>query len=63
MRPYNGIIQDGKLTVRKNEDRGKREHPMHKDRTLEQADVCLHCQKPDCKGEELCYERQAKKRE
>lgn len=42
MRPYNGIVQDGKLTVRKNEDRGKREHPMLKDRTLEQADVCLH---------------------
>lgn len=28
---------------------------------LEQADVCLHCQKPDCKGEERCYEREKKR--
>ena len=63
MRQYNRIIQDGKLTVRKNEDRGKGERVLHKESSLAQADVCLYCPKPDCRGGGKCYEAQKRKRE
>lgn len=61
MKPFNGIVQDGKLTVRKNEDRGKRERLMHKDKSLARAYICLHCDKPKCSGEEKCFAGEEKK--
>ena len=63
MKPYNGIVQDGKLTVHKNEDREKRERLMLKDASLHQAYVCLRCEKPKCLGTDRCFGKEAKKRE
>lgn len=63
MKPYNGIVQDGKLTVRKNEDREKRERLMLKDTSLHQAYVCLHCKKQKCLGTDRCFGKEVKKRE
>lgn len=61
MRQYNGIIQDGKLTVRKNEDKAKRERLILKDTSLHQAYVCLHCEKKKCIGSEKCFAKEEKK--
>ena len=63
LKPYNGIVQDGKLTVRKNEDREKHDRLMLKDTSLHQAYVCLHCEKTKCLGTDRCFGKEAKKRE
>ena len=63
MRQYNAIVQDGKLTVRKNEDKAKRERLMQKDRSLQKAYICLHCEKEKCAGTEKCFANEEKKRE
>ena len=51
----------GRLSLRRNEDRGKREHEMIKDTSLHQAAVCLQCEKKKCIGTEKCF-RDASKR-
>ena len=40
----------GRLSMRKNEDRGKPERAQMKDQSLQQSGICLSCKKPDCCG-------------
>ena len=61
MRFINQIKNEGKLTVRKKEERAKSEYLMHRDSSLHQAYVCLHCEKPKCVGTDRCFEKEAKK--
>lgn len=63
MRQYNAIVQDGKLTVRKNEDKEKRERLIMKDKSLQKAYVCLHCEKTKCVGSDKCFAKEEQKRE
>lgn len=63
MKYVNQLSKEGKLTVRKNEDRGKAERLMLKDKSLHQAYVCLHCEKPKCIGSERCFGKEAARRE
>ena len=53
------LQSQGRLTVRKNEDREKRERLIHKDKTLYQAYVCLHCEKKKCIGTDKCFREEA----
>lgn len=59
MKYINQIGKEGKLTVRKNEDRGKTERLMLKDSSLHQAYVCLHCEKRKCIGTAKCFGEEA----
>lgn len=45
----------GRLSLRKNEDKGKRERLILMDKSLHRAYVCLHCEKKKCCGEEKCF--------
>lgn len=63
MRFINQIKKEGKLTVRKNEERAKREYLLHRDSSLHQAYVCLHCEKTKCVGTDRCFGKEAKKHE
>lgn len=63
MKYVNQIHKEGKLTVRKNEDRGKRERLMRKDKSLQKAYVCLRCEKEECAGTETCFAKEERKRE
>lgn len=45
----------GRLSVRKNEDRGKPEHAVLMDKSLYKAAVCLQCTKKKCVGTERCF--------
>lgn len=63
MKYVNQIGKEGKLTVRKNEDRVKRERLMQKDKSLQKAYVCLHCEKEKCVGTETCLAKEERKRE
>mgnify|MGYP006896631876 CR=1 FL=1 len=46
----NSIAQDGKIATRTVGDRAKPERPQIRDESLQQADICLGCPKPDCVG-------------
>ncbi len=59
MKYVNRLSKEGKLTVRRNEDRGKVERLMLKDSSLQQAYVCLHCEKPHCVGTDRCFGKEA----
>ena len=45
----------GRLSVRKNEDRAKRERLILMDKSLHKAYVCLHCEKKKCIGTAKCF--------
>lgn len=62
LRQYNAIVQDGKLTVRKNEDKAKRERHLQKDKSMQKAYVCLHCEKKECVGTEKCFAKEERNR-
>lgn len=51
-----------KLAVRKNEDKRKPEHKALKDKSLDQAAVCLNCEKDKCIGSANCYREEERKR-
>lgn len=53
----------GKLSTRKNEDRGKTEHQVLKDTSLHQAAICLQCEKKTCIGSDKCFRREVRRRE
>jgi hypothetical protein len=52
----------GRLSLRKNEERGKPERKVLKDTSLHQAAVCLQCVKTKCIGAERCFREEAAKR-
>ena len=62
MKYINKLGKEGKLTVRNNEDRGKPEHALKKDQSLDEAAVCLKCQLTRCSGEKKCYCKEADRR-
>lgn len=49
----------GRLSMRKNEDRGQPEHAQLKDTSLHKAAVCLQCTKKKCIGSERCFREAA----
>lgn len=52
----------GRLSLRKNEERGQHECAQLKDTSLHKAAVCLQCEKKKCIGTEKCFRDASKKR-
>ena len=50
MKYVNQLAKEGNLTTRHNEDRGKPERCLIKDKSLRQAAVCLNCKRRECVG-------------
>ena len=57
MKYVNQLAKEGKLTTRHNEDRGKPERRLIKDKSLRQAAVCLNCKRRECVGSKRCFEK------
>lgn len=57
MKYVNQLAKEGKLTTRHNEDRGKPERCLIKDKSLRQAAVCLNCKRKECVGSKRCFEK------
>lgn len=53
----------GRLSIRKNEERGQREYAQLKDTSLHKAAVCLQCTKKKCIGTERCFQEENKRGE
>lgn len=51
----------GRLSLRKNEDRGQQERSQLKDTSLHKAAVCLQCTKKQCIGTERCFREEKQK--
>ena len=49
MKFYRELQSTGRLSIRKNEERGKPERAQMKDQSLQQPGICLSCNKPDCR--------------
>ena len=57
MKYVNQLAKEGKLTTRHNEDKGKSERCLLKDKSLQQAEVCLNCKRRECVGSKRCFEK------
>lgn len=57
MKYVNQLAKEGKLTTRHNEDKGKSERCLIKDKSLRQAAVCLNCKRRECVGSKRCFEK------
>lgn len=57
MKYVNQLAKEGKLTTRHNEDKGKSERCLIKDKSLRKAAVCLNCKRRECVGSKRCFEK------